>query len=399
LTRIQNSCAGFEPYQTAHVLNIVFNAIGVEDWFRSMFSKYRAETIPSFLDGSAEWSELTQDPDFIEFIIENYKAELSASSVIDGYIPWLARAVARMNREELLKTYPSSSQSTPELNWLFSSFRAVAIWASETKTDINKVSVKEALESADSYVPRAARKGLEESDANPVVYRFPDGFKVVHLKTDEALKREGDVMKHCVGTYCNKVQSGESVIYSIRQKDNFPVVTMEYKPINKSFAQMFGPGNSNPKPEHQKYLIEFVEKKFPHDKRGLLLAGKPAKDIDFKGADLIEADLYRANLYRANLIGADLRDANLAGANLEGANLRGAILFGANLYDADLYDTDLIDADLTGANLYIANLSGADLSGADLTGAILRGAILRGVKYNDKTIWPWPEGFTPPQSE
>jgi hypothetical protein len=419
LTRIEASgWAKLTEDQKLNLLAAVFTAIGLDEW---------EETADDELPEGAGADD----------VLDLFRTRLSNDYMVDKYIPWLVNKIKK------------EGDYSTSIGTLIRSFRAICIWASETNTDIGKVSLEEALEKAERYIPRAAKKALEDSDANPVVYRFADGYKVVQLKTDEALKLEGDRMKHCVGTYCGKVKEGTSVIYSLRSPKGDPEkdVTLEYAPNVKRFTQMFGPGNRKPKPEQQKYLIEFIEAKFPYDKIGLLLAGKPAKDIDLRGADLRYANLTGANLGGANLYGADLRYAILryailTGANLYGADLRGANLYGANLYGADLRSADLgganleganlEGADLSGADLRSANLEGADLSGADLEGAILTGANLRGANlrganlrgaylrsanltganleganltganlekiiYNDKTIWP--EGFTPPQSE
>jgi hypothetical protein len=351
--RLQAEFKNLTAEQKFDVLGIVFNAIGLDQW---------NETV----------EEELEDPDAV---MDLFKTRLEQNSVIDGYIHWLAKHARAGKLDTGTSLYYDMKAS----------FRAICIWASETKTDIGKVSIEEALEKAKAYVPRAAKKALQDSDANPVVYRFADGYKVVNLKTDEALKLEGDRMKHCVGSYCSNVKEGTSVIYSLRSPKGDPEkdVTLEYAPNVKRFTQMFGPGNRKPKPEQQKYLIEFIEAKFPYDKIGLLLAGKPAKDIDLRGANL-----YDANLVGANLRGANLYDANLEDANLYDANLGGANLGGANLYDANLVGANLVGANLRGANLRGANLRGANLRGADLTGADLGGADLENIIYNDETIWP-----------
>jgi hypothetical protein len=46
----------------------------------------------------------------------------------------------------------------------------------------------------------------------------------------DALKYEGDVMGHCVGGYCDDVMSGNSQIYSLRDKKGEPHVTIEVRP-------------------------------------------------------------------------------------------------------------------------------------------------------------------------
>ena len=320
--------------QKLMVLGVVFNAIGIDHWRQ----------------------ELDFEPDDGDEVFGHFAERLAVNTIVDAYIPWLAKVVKRgltRSEEDALKRR----------------FRSICIWAKETNTDLGRVSLADALENASSHVTFAGRKGKVESDANPVVYRFDDGFKIVQLKTDAALELEGKLLKHCVGTYCDQVREGTSVIYSLRTPSNEPLVTLEYQPRAKRFMQMFGLENEAPEPSEQPYLIEFVETNFPDDKMGLLMAGKPAKDIDLEGA---------------NLTGADLTDANLRGANLAGAYL----------IDAYLGNADLTGANLTGANFGNANLKGAYLERANLKGAKLVGANLEGVKYDDDTIWP--AGFTPP---
>ncbi len=372
--RLQAEFKNLTDEQKFDVLGIVFNAIGLDRWHETAREEF-------------DYGGGDDNPDTVMAL---FKTRLEQNSVIDGYIPWLAKHARAGKLDTGTSLYYDMKAS----------FRAICVWASETKTDIGKVSIEEALEKAKAYVPRAAKKALQDSDANPVVYRFPDGYKVVNLKTDEALKLEGDRMKHCVGNYCSNVKEGTSVIYSLRSPEGDPEkdVTLEYNPEKGTFAepygQMFGPGNRKPNPEQQKYLIEFLEAKFPHDKVGLLMAGKPAKDIDLNGADLTGAILREAYLGNANLEGADLEGADLEGAYLGGAYLTGAILTHAILMGADLMGADLTYAILIGANLYEANLRGADLEGADLRSANLSGANLEGAKHNDKTVWP--VGFKPP---
>lgn len=370
--------------QKVALLNIVFNAIGMDDWEEK--SDWNNRTSKMNWSGfSKEYAQKVEE--LLEWAEQN---GLQGNNLIDPYIPWLAKSIR--------------SEDAP-LGALWQSFRAICLWASETKTDLGKVTVVDALEKAKSYVPRAARKALEESDANPVVYRFADGFRVFNLKTPEALEHEGDRMKHCVGTYCEAVGAGDSVIYSIRSPDNDPEkdLTLEYRPGKKTFTQMFGVGDRDAEPWQKKYIIEFIEAKFPHDKLGLLRAGK----LDtLRGADLKGANLRRMNLERANLSGANLSGANLSGADLTEAIFRGAVLAGTifkktTLTGADFEGTDLhsaifseaelgyaylMGANLRGLGLEYANLKKARLHGADLTGAILRAAHFEGSILQDAIL-------------
>ena len=59
---------------------------------------------------------------------------------------------------------------------------------------------------------------------------YPDGFKWVEVKSPDALKREGDVMGHCVGGYCDYVENGDAKIYSLRDAKGQSHVTIELQP-------------------------------------------------------------------------------------------------------------------------------------------------------------------------
>jgi len=351
------------------LLGVVFNAIGLDDWI----DQYTGE-------GAVHTEQA-------DAILEFFSDKLQGNHLVDSYIPWLA--------SRLGEDYESYFDNA------LRGFRSVCIWAKETKTDLNKLSLEEALEQSKGYVPNAARKGKTDSDANPTVYTFADGHKVVQLKTDEALKREGDVMKHCVGDYCDAVREGTSKIYSLRTPDNKPLVTIETQGGvgQVVFKQMFGHSNSDPSEQEKPYLIEFVEKKFGGNITGMILAG----ETDFQNADLSNAVMSRANLKgsnlkRVNLSGAtlyrtDFTSANLSGANLENAdiqranfwkaNLRGANLNGVSADGARFIEADLAGAQLRGAGLFEVSLLGANLEKADLTDADLRSCF-----YADTTIWP-----------
>ena len=403
--RLEYALPGLAQLDQKNVLWIVFNAIGLE--------QRAVRSIIGFVIDGKRFPMTEKDKDGYKAILEYLKDDLAKNTVVDAYIPWLANQFKKNNAQSVDQD-------------LVRRFRAVCIWASETKTDLGKLTAQEALAQSEGYISKESKKAAEKvklDDSNPVIMTFADGWFIRQLKTDAALEAEGKHQGHCVGDYCDAVKAGESIIYSLRTPDDVPRVTIETQMVGgkEQAQQMFGRENSKPTAELQKYLLEFVEKKLRDDVKSLLLAGKPAKDIDFKGAtlrganltnaDLTGAYLTNADLTGAYLIGANLRyayltDANLTRANLTDAKLTDAILTGAtlryaNLAYADLTGASLAYADLTGASLTRVNLEGAFLTDADLTDAILTGAKLGGanldgVKYNDKTTWP--EGFDPPPS-
>lgn len=143
--------------------------------------------------------------------------------------------------------------------------------------------------------------------------------------------------------------------------------------------------------------------------RGVNLAGRTLRGIDWHGARLdravlTRADLRGANLEHASFLGASLAGADLSwvratgvkfraavlndaklsrgtfehailtGAGLSHANLNGANFSHALLKDGELYDADLTDTNFNGANLISAQLDGAILHRTSLLGAKLGGA-------------------------
>ena len=336
------------------LIEIVFNSVGIDHYDRRASS---------------------------DALIEEYGTDerLTGKSVIDGAVPWLAQRLAK-------ERFENQREADATLDALKRRFRKLATWAKESRQNLASFSIQEALAESENYQSFAQRKGKEESDVNPTLYRFADGWKVVELRTKQALEREGDLMSHCVGGYCDVVEQGESRIFSLRDSSNKPHVTMEYSPVKSRFAQIYGPSNKKPEEYTIPYLREFIEEKFDGDIFSLLLAGVPAAKLDLAGANLEKADLEGANLKDANLEGASLYGASLIDADLNGANLEGANLRVANLAEANLEGANLKDANLEKANLEHANLGGANLAGANLRYADLYGANLQGANLDSANL-------------
>ena len=117
---------------------------------------------------------------------------------------------------------------------------------------ISPMSYLEAKTAAEKWNKTLQKKGLgieeKESDTE-IVLDFKDGFKIVKLVGENAYKREGFLMRHCVAGYY-----GKSVeIYSLRDKDNLPHATMERN------QQIKGKGNGDIHPKYVGYVVKFLE--------------------------------------------------------------------------------------------------------------------------------------------
>jgi len=420
--------------QKLFLLRVVFEALGIDDW-SNRWAEFRAEAVDQ--DGhTVLCSSVIHGADLM---LECFKPSLKENTVIDPYIPWLAKVIKKTEKEIVDRTrHPAfaSATSAPrviesilssELVSLRRSFRAICVWASENRIDLNKVDVEQALAEARKYVTRAARKELAESEERNTVFTFPDGYKVVKLQTEKALKYEGDVMKHCVGTYWKQVRAGAAVIYSFRSPEpheggHTSLVTLEYNPEDEYFVQIMGPQNDEPEDQWKPYMLAIVEKLAPRDYKNKLDMGKPPRDVvieahrhfralggDFIGWVLSSADLSNLDLTGATFVNCTLKEVNftntilnyaaftdsvLTGANMAGAKLNGATFLRSHLMRADLEGAELEKAEFTHCDLSEANLANSSIVGTRFLGSQDEG--VRPRLRREERVGELAWGFVPP---
>lgn len=130
-----------------------------------------------------------------------------------------------------------------------------------------------------------------------VVYTFHNGWTMQKLTTPEQLQFEGDSLSHCVGSYSGPVGEGRTIIYSLRDPKGNPHATIEVEAIDSyndldgtpnavyvhpdehepgqhfiqgtrevtgkgtpfEIVQVMGNGNTQPKPEYQRKIKEFLD--------------------------------------------------------------------------------------------------------------------------------------------
>ncbi|MBU6232350.1 PcfJ domain-containing protein [Patescibacteria group bacterium] len=89
--------------------------------------------------------------------------------------------------------------------------------------DINKMNFDEFEEWFQDW----KRENRESESQGEVVYQYHDGWTMQRLTSPESLQYEGDEMGHCVGGYANRTDTGQSIIYSLRDPKGLPHVTIE----------------------------------------------------------------------------------------------------------------------------------------------------------------------------
>jgi uncharacterized protein YjbI with pentapeptide repeats len=405
-----------QPKVVIDTLAVAFNMLGIYEDFSAYIQNVN-DPYATYLTG----------PDLrVSDLLAKYAPRLAQPFQYDFLFPWVAREFARSRKREV------SGQQDPAYYFIFRNEAvdrgtAIAQWAEANRVDLTKLDLETAV--------REAKEWTVQTKIVPgeVIYTFPDGWTVQLLTTREQLTFEGAVMQQCVGEYCERVQEGKSIIYSLRDPRGRPHVTMEYSPKSKRFQQVYGKQNEPPKEEYAVRARYFIREHFNAEPAGMLMAGAHPSTLnlrgadlrgvdmggmDFSGVDMSSADFSRTfmdglHMRRADLIDAKFRHANMTSIDLTGANLTRADLSEANLYKAHLGGAVLIDADLTRALLSSADLQrailkdanlrrtdltyahledayfeGANLADADLTGAHMEGTSVSGAYWNAGTVWP-----------
>lgn len=94
-------------------------------------------------------------------------------------------------------------------------------------------------------------------ETKDVVYDFGNGFTIVKVPPED-LGTEGDNMGHCVGGYCDSVESGATTIFSLRNPKNAPHVTIEVDHSGR-VDQIKGKGNDAPVPKYRPMVKQWLK--------------------------------------------------------------------------------------------------------------------------------------------
>ena len=177
---------------------------------------------------------------------------------------------------------------------------------------------------------------------------LPDGMKAYQLITPRALDFEGECMGNCVGqgAYDEDITDGYIEIYSIRDSDGEPHVTLEVR--GQDIYQCKGKGNKAPVQRYIPAVQHFIEAQklvVKHDMKNIGLIkqdGKYYSIYDLPNGFVVRGDL-------------DLYDMDLSDVNL---NIK--VTGDLNLYNATNIKL-LLKTDFCGANKIV--LHDIDLSG------------------------------------
>ncbi|HEY5658349.1 MAG TPA: PcfJ domain-containing protein [Myxococcota bacterium] len=179
--------------------------------------------------------------------------EMHRGREADALWPWVARNLVRLKRHD----EPLSYEHT--LHVWRGKAPAVAQWQRDNRIDLGRYTLAEALLATQDYAEELRRR--EIPDPGELVYEFDDGWTVEKLDQEDLLEQEGRVMIHCVGNpeYWEAVEAGDAEIYSLRDDEGRPHVTIELRPRVMRSIQEMGPENSTPPDEHLERVREWAD--------------------------------------------------------------------------------------------------------------------------------------------
>lgn len=125
----------------------------------------------------------------------------------------------------------------------------------EAPKRLRKMSYQEAKQGAERWVSKLIKQSEKVSETEEdvkVILNFENGFKLVQLLGENAFKREGNLMRHCVGSY----YGGETKVYSLRDYKNMPHCTME---VDQDIQQIKGKGNGSIHPKYIDMVLQSLE--------------------------------------------------------------------------------------------------------------------------------------------
>src|SRR3954464_10656302 len=93
-------------------------------------------------------------------------------------------------------------------------------------------------------------------DQSEIVFTFLDGWTIRRIDRVADLKREGELMGHCLRSMVPPINDEDPQVFSLRDVDGYPHVTVFYDQRTGCAADFSGHGNAHPiKPDYVQYLL------------------------------------------------------------------------------------------------------------------------------------------------
>lgn len=160
----------------------------------------------------------------------------------------------------VLKNYLSKNdENQGEVEHIIDYFDARKQWCDSRNKSFNlkKMSYPQAKKLSHDWVKKLSKqaKDIVETEADvETEIDFGNGVRLVKLVGQNAFKREGKLMSHCVASYYGK---NDMSVYSLRDSLNNPHCTIEIN--NDNVNQIKGKGNGSIHPKYIKYILKVLK--------------------------------------------------------------------------------------------------------------------------------------------
>ena len=168
----------------------------------------------------------------------------------DRIVPWIALQVNRTLKGKIPLKKPRGrwiagrQEPINPLQPLWKMHRKlteIRDWARATHPNIMALSLNQVLHRVGRWHTEMVRKQDAEAalkQAGKVVHRFADGWTVNKLTSRAALEAEGKTMAHCIKGYGDAVMEGRTEVYSIRDPEGRPKVTIDVETATREVGQI-----------------------------------------------------------------------------------------------------------------------------------------------------------------
>lgn len=226
-----------------------------------------------------ELSALQQAP--VEDYTQREHTMANAGIGVPGLSEWIMIQLKKYRTKKIALPAGSSDEFEYRIPWRFgietihalshgrlvwSVLNQIADWVRAEHVQISSYDLPRAQAESDRWHEEQKTKGAggdyEEknivADLGTTDKKYT-GWTIQEVRTEKDLEVEGNKMGHCVGSYCPSVEKGDTVIYSLRDPQNDPHVTIELNPDRKTIKQIQGKGNAEPILEYKKMIRAWVK--------------------------------------------------------------------------------------------------------------------------------------------
>ena len=214
--------------------------------------------IDPYLD--SEKRDAQRFPEIAQWVLVNFR-KIRKGKTPDANFenqPWQIRSTMSYLAPEEAELYVTFLGKLEEIN----------DWFRSIHPNIASYSAEQAIQASNEWHTMMAGQGggkfYEPTKQENILYGPEwknekwNGWTIQRITSENDLLAEGNKQNHCCGSYWDDVESGSSIIYSLRDPKNNPHVTMELDGAKKYFTQFKANSNKEPSKEQKAMIKEWM---------------------------------------------------------------------------------------------------------------------------------------------